>query len=128
MKVFKYLRLAVLFCGLLMGMAACKVEVSPIETATVKSLTDGRVDKSWALSESQVVQLNKWLADNQGGWDVVKSQYVPNLLVNARHRDGHTSTIGISSKHIVIGFNGEQHVQKFDREDIQALQLIVGGI
>jgi hypothetical protein len=50
------------------------------------------------------------------------------LLVNARHKDGQTSTIGISGNHIVIGVGGEQHVQKFDKEDIQALQLILGGI
>lgn len=128
MRIKRFVCNALFLCFAMLAMAGCNIDVSPIESASVKSIENGRPQKAWTLSPSQVRALNAWMKENRGGWQSSLTNYAPTYLLNITHADGQQSTLNVSQKVAVLVYKGEQFAQKLDSTEMNSLTgILLGG-
>lgn len=67
MDFMKSIRRLLPLFGLVFALTACNLETAAIESATVKTISNGSLQQVWALSSSQIRELNVWMKENRGG-------------------------------------------------------------
>lgn len=117
MKIFFPLAICILF------LAACKVEVPPIQWGFVTKSTGAASDPNspkTTLTSIQLKQLEAWLAAHQDGWKFEPSDVFSFTVLTLAHRDGKRTVVYLAGEKIWIKNHGRTLTAK-ERTEIQGI-------
>ena len=107
-------------------LAACTLETPEIMSGEGSIYRDGRPVHSWQISQSQVVDINAWLASHRSGWAPTVNTYAPRILLQLKARDGSLWSLNVFPNGVVVNGRGHQFAQNFEAGELSLLDHHVG--